>query len=352
MNRLDEAISKVLATAPARPELHELRRRTRRRRSIRAAAVFVVVGIVSGAALAVVRSTGSTATPPRIAVSPSSTKTTPKTTPKPNPRGAAGNVGYVEQLVAEQLLPHFEAVTGVTAQADEIVVSTSVRDTQSAEELWEGLSGYVDCDDSFLFVKGLRVLLEDGTAITKGRPGFKACGAGGAYPAPSTGLQSCGRTYSEVRASFGFLESADSAVGGIVLTNTGSTPCTLSGRAIVTLVGSDGTPLAVERTVGAGNTPPPASTAPIALSARSAQPQAGVRVDWRNWCRGASGALTVDIRFPDWGNFVVGAPDSHADPTTTPPCLDPTKPSPLGVSAVLAHDASGYHSPSGAKTGP
>ena len=82
---------------------------------------------------------------------------------------------YVERLVAEHKLPHAAAVTAVSAEADVIVVSTTLNDHASGEDLYEALSRAVGCDDRFLLVKGERVVLGDGTRVDSPRPGFSVC---------------------------------------------------------------------------------------------------------------------------------------------------------------------------------
>ena len=90
-------------------------------------------------------------------------------------RGATANVGFVDQLVAEHKLPHSAAVTAVSAEGDVIVVSTTLNDYASGEELYEALSRAVGCDDNFLLIKGERVVLRDGTRVDSPRPGFSTC---------------------------------------------------------------------------------------------------------------------------------------------------------------------------------
>jgi hypothetical protein len=170
MNRLDEAVVEILATAPPVPELSELRGRVRHRRRVRRVAALMCVVAATAGALGVYSAIGNDAHE-RIAVSPQTTAT-PSTL---NPRSAAANIVYVKRLVTDHGLPHSDAVTGVTAEGDQIVVSTNLADRTSAEELWEALSNAIGCDDSFLLIKGEAVVMSDGTRIDQGRPGFHHC---------------------------------------------------------------------------------------------------------------------------------------------------------------------------------
>ena len=160
MKTLDEAVRHDLAAAPQPASLERLRRLTRRRRSRRmlsGALPLLVVVIVVGFLL------NSTQHSRGVEVSPSSTPAQSAPTTTLDPRGATANVAYVKRLVTENRLPHASAVTRVRAEADEIVVSTSLTDTINAEELWEGLKLAIGCDDSFLGIKGYFVLLKDGS---------------------------------------------------------------------------------------------------------------------------------------------------------------------------------------------
>src|SRR5258708_39513950 len=160
MKRVGEAVGHDLGGGRQRGSLYRLRRLTRRRRSRR---------MLSGAVplLAVVIVVGLLLSPTHhslgVEVSPSPTSAQSAPTTTPDPRGATANVAYVKRLVTENRLPHSSAVTGVSAENGEIVVSTGLTDTTTAEELWEGLKLAIGCDDSFLFVKGYFVLLRDGS---------------------------------------------------------------------------------------------------------------------------------------------------------------------------------------------
>lgn len=175
MNQLEEAIAEVLASAPAPPALPALQRRVRSRRRWRALSTVAVITVALVGALGIYASIGSPRTAVRVEVPPA--RVPPQTTPPTtlNPRGAAANVPYVRQLVAENKLPHAAAVTRVTAEGDLIVVFTTLSDRASAEDLYEQLSRRVGCDDSYLFVKGVRVVLADGARISRPRPGFVTC---------------------------------------------------------------------------------------------------------------------------------------------------------------------------------
>ncbi len=179
MNRFHEAVRHDLAAARQPASLDRLRRLTRRRRSRRMVscavpllAVVIVVGLLLNPTH---HSLGVEVSP-----SPTSAQSAPTTTP--DPRGATANVAYVKRLVTENRLPHSSAVTGVSAENGEIVVSTGLTDTTTAEELWEGLKLAIGCDDSFLFVKGYFVLLRDGSRVEKPRHADFNCASGDGVP--------------------------------------------------------------------------------------------------------------------------------------------------------------------------
>jgi hypothetical protein len=56
-----------------------------------------------------------------------------------------------------------------------LVVSTTLTDRTAGEQLYERLSTLAGCDDSFLFVNGDRVVLQDGSRITAARAGYQTC---------------------------------------------------------------------------------------------------------------------------------------------------------------------------------
>jgi len=163
--------------------------------------------------------------------------------------------------------------------------------------------------------------------------------------APSTtngGYDRC--TPGQLSATVGFVANASSALGGIVFANRGASPCTLTGRPSVRVIDSHGTDLALRQTSGAGNTPGPPPTRPIVLSAHGVQPQAGVPIDWYNWCASPTGAVSVNVQFSGWKTALVASPSANAEPPLTPPCVDTSLGSSLGVDVVRSHDATGYRS--------
>lgn len=146
----------------------------------------------------------------------------------------------------------------------------------------------------------------------------------------------------QLSATFGFVNNAYYALGGVVLTNNAASSCTLSDRPQVHLTTGAGKVLAVDQTAGAGNTPPSA-TGFVVLRAHAQEPQAGVQLDWRNWCGVPSpGSVGLTVRFAGWSTSVQAVPASNADPTTVPPCVDKNQTSTLGVANVAAHDQNGY----------
>jgi hypothetical protein len=200
MNRLEEAVAEVVSSAPPRPALPALQRRTRRRRITRGASAVVVAAIAGAGVVGIARSADHDRSSPDVQVSPPTSvpaNTPPPTTPPttgPNPRSAAANVPFVRQLVAERRLPHSTDVTKVEAVGDRIVLRTSLTDNTPAQELWEGLDNVIGCDDSYLLIRGLGVVLANGFQVRAGRTGFRPCVEGTApaleVPAGTTLCQS------------------------------------------------------------------------------------------------------------------------------------------------------------------
>jgi hypothetical protein len=121
MNRLEEAVAEVVSSAPPRPAVPALQRRTRRRRITRSATAVVVAAIAGAGVVGIARSADHDRSSPDVQVSPPTSvpantppRSAPPTTPPttgPNPRSAAANVPFVRQLVAERRLPHSTDVT-------------------------------------------------------------------------------------------------------------------------------------------------------------------------------------------------------------------------------------------------
>ena len=82
---------------------------------------------------------------------------------------------YVKGLVSAGRLPHASAVRRVWADGAIIVLSTTLTDHEAAEDLYERLSTAAGCDDAYLFVKGYRVVLQDGSQVTAPRSGYQNC---------------------------------------------------------------------------------------------------------------------------------------------------------------------------------
>ena len=72
-------------------------------------------------------------------------------------------------------MPHASAVRRVWADGVVLVVSTALTERTAGEQLYERLSTLAGCDDSFLLVKGYRVILQDGSQITAPRHGYQTC---------------------------------------------------------------------------------------------------------------------------------------------------------------------------------
>ena len=148
----------------------------------------------------------------------------------------------------------------------------------------------------------------------------------------------------QLTASFGFVENASYALGGVVLTNHAPTPCTLSGYPAVRLMHDYGTFLPIEQINGsAGNTPSATPSGTVELSPRARQPQAGVLLDWRNWCSAPPGALMLSIQFPQWRGNLVAQAAPNADANVVAPCTDAHAPTTITVGPVQIHDTTGYH---------
>ena len=145
----------------------------------------------------------------------------------------------------------------------------------------------------------------------------------------------------QLSATFGFENNAQYALGAILFSNVSSQACSLSGQPSVRIL-LDGQPLQIAETSGAGNTPSPPPTSPVALAANGQQPQAGVPIDWRNWC-GTRGSVTVEATFVGWQHSISAIPAPGAISNTNPPCLNSAEMSTLGVDVVRGHDLQGFH---------
>jgi hypothetical protein len=151
-------------------------------------------------------------------------------------------------------------------------------------------------------------------------------------------------TPSQLSATFGFVSNAQVGLGGILLTNHGPSPCTLSGSPDVRVIDGYGNDLMLGETHGqAGNTPLPPPRVPITIAANSGLPHGGVPMDWFNWCRPSPGALTLDVRFPGWATVRVATPTDNA--YAPPPCFDKKQGSGLRVDVIHEIDANGYRNP-------
>ena len=141
------------------------------------ATAVVIAAIASAGVVGIARSVDHDLSSLDIQISPPPTSVPPNTPPTsdPNPRRAAGNVHFVKRLVAERRLPHSTDVTKVEAVGNRIVLRTSLTDTTPAQELWEGLARVIDCDDSYLLIRGHAVVLANGLQVNAGRPGFRPC---------------------------------------------------------------------------------------------------------------------------------------------------------------------------------
>ena len=90
-------------------------------------------------------------------------------------RTAAANVPYVEGLVSNGRLPHSASVRSVRADGNVMVLTTTLDDEASGHELWEALTQAIGCDDSFMRIRGRRVVLRDGSIVDTPGPGYVLC---------------------------------------------------------------------------------------------------------------------------------------------------------------------------------
>jgi hypothetical protein len=160
-------------------------------------------------------------------------------------------------------------------------------------------------------------------------------------PTPSTATSFC--TPEQLHATFGFMAGADTALGSVLLTNTSATSCNLSGRPDdVELVNGNGQLPLTQRTGGRAPTGDQPPSGPIVL-APGATSEAGVIMQWHNWCGDPPGTLQVEVHFAGWRASLAATPASGADGTVSAPCTDSNAPSELVVDYVRAHDATGFH---------
>jgi Domain of unknown function (DUF4232) len=160
-------------------------------------------------------------------------------------------------------------------------------------------------------------------------------------PTQSTATPAC--TLEQLHATFGFLAGANTALGSVILTNTSKAPCNLAGRPDDVELVNDQGQLPVAQRPG-GRAPngdqPPAS--PILLEPDGAS-EAGVLLEWNNWCGQAPGTLHVEVHFTGWRASLNATPTAGADPTVTPRCADSSASSELTVDYVRVHDSTGFH---------
>jgi hypothetical protein len=160
-------------------------------------------------------------------------------------------------------------------------------------------------------------------------------------PTQSTATSAC--TLEQLHATFGFVAVADTALGSVILTNSSKVPCSLTGRPDdVELVNDQGQLPVTQRPGGRALTGDQPPSSPILLEAEGAS-EAGVLLQWANWCGQAPGALHVEIHFTGWRASLTATPTTGADPTITPACANRSASSELTVDYVRAHDSTGFH---------
>jgi hypothetical protein len=145
----------------------------------------------------------------------------------------------------------------------------------------------------------------------------------------------------QLHAVSGFLNGANSALGGVVLTNISGRACVLEGRPDDVEIVSGRGQLTLTQAAGGRAPSGGAPAGPIELAAADGS-QAGVLLEWQNWCNGTQGPLSVEIHFLGWRASLDATPASGTDSTTTPPCVDASRPSLLLIDYVRTHDATGF----------
>lgn len=158
-------------------------------------------------------------------------------------------------------------------------------------------------------------------------------------PAATTPVAACRSTDLSITA--GYQGATGSMAGSIVLTNTGTKPCTLQGTAAVKILDSTGVPLQLEQTTMSLNgTDQPVTVAP--------QGQASVFFMWSNWCpvgtnagssaRPITGGVSFQVTLPSEDRaLVTRSTIGTGHNSIVPSCEDPSQPSTLSVAGFEAY---------------
>ena len=115
---------------------------------------------------------------------------------------------------------------------------------------------------------------------------------------------------------------AGTAEGTIVITNVGSTTCTLAADPVLTLLDSRGSPLQISSAT------PIRPSQPVWLSPGGS---AALITSWSNWCGGDPGPLQVEIQFPHNTGHVIGTFDGPPGFQATPTCDSVAGPSQIRI---------------------
>ena len=130
------------------------------------------------------------------------------------------------------------------------------------------------------------------------------------------------------------------SLGGIEVTNNSAQPCSLSGQPVVTVLDTQGRPLALQAATYHRAPDPMPPTSPINLSAGGVYPQAVVLIDWFDWCGLPPSGLQFRIQFAGLPTPIY----AHLAPVPTsaiPPCTNRSTESVFAVDYVRGWDANG-----------
>lgn len=135
---------------------------------------------------------------------------------------------------------------------------------------------------------------------------------------------------SSLRVHGGRQGDGPGASGDLILTETGTTPCVLSGYPTVTLIDQAGLALAT-------------ASGPPTIEQRARTLHPGASADlvlfWSNWCAKAPGPLWVRLALPAGGS-VTGPFNGPPDYNFVPSCLSPGQPSKLSITYAYNNSAS------------
>ena len=141
-------------------------------------------------------------------------------------------------------------------------------------------------------------------------------------PPPSTAPTTGVCTATQLTATVVF-NQLGTELGAIRLSNTASTPCSLSGRPQVVVYDQAGHSLGLEESAYQRAPDLPAPTRPVELGASGSSSQGIVELDW---CGFTTTGGHIDIRFGGWTEPVVEQDSSIRPVGFSPPkCLDPSQ---------------------------